>query len=192
MATESETQRPSSWQQLLRVSATLLAVGLVISVGAWKMSLHDQHGRSAGLVQRQAPALGNQAPGSRTTGNGAESEIARGASAADRTLRLIVVGSTAQAAPIQQGLAAMDTARYQAGLPPLHTMVQQVADDAQAATVRQMVAHENELLTGAGLPTIQIIDLRADLAGGANQGPGTPPNGTTNPSYGTSGQPAGN
>ena len=40
---------------------------------------------------------------------------------------------------------------------------------------RQTVAHENDLLVGAGLPAIQLVDLRADAVTKPAQGPGELP-----------------
>jgi len=139
-----------------RVKLGAAAGGVLIAVcagaGAAVWQLHSSGSRGHAVTRTIAPQPAAAAP------------------ASSAAAVLYLVGSPEQAAELQQGLDWATTAGS-----PVQATVRQVASDAEADAARQEVAAENGFVAGAGLPPIQVIDMRS-AANGASV-PATPQNG---------------
>jgi hypothetical protein len=192
MATYTGTQHSSSRRQLVVVGLAALAVGLVVGLGVSKVDLHRHRSSQTGAVLTvaatggsisRADAMGGEAefvrdhPPAQTAGAEASNLPATTSSGttAGSTPSLYLVGSTAQAHQIQQGIDDADVIRHSLGLVPLAAQVVQLDSGPADATV-QAIADLTTVRRTLGLPAIQVVDLRttpigADPAAGGQASP---------------------
>ena len=156
MARDSETQRPGSWQQLLLVGTTVLAVGLGTGVGVWQVGLHDQPGRSASLMQRQV----QPAPPQEGAVQAVPVPVGSVTAAPEADPSLVLVASDAQVANAQQLIAQADAFLAIRGLQPLNDSIVVANSDDVATAIKQHIASENAFRAANGLPPVTITDLR--------------------------------
>jgi hypothetical protein len=136
--------RRSSRRQLVMAGATVLALGLAVGVGAWRVGMHHHNGTIATQVQPQSQPQG----GSQANDLPATSSVPTAASIPS----LYLVGSTEQANDVQQ---VLDWAAI--AWQPLEASVQVVPPGVSAAEVAETV---NEARSMEGLVPMTVEDLR--------------------------------
>jgi hypothetical protein len=92
---------------------------------------------------------------------------------ADEYMQVVLVASAAQAAAAEASIDEANTFRAKDGLGPLNTTVQVAPTDADRQATVQAVLDANRIRTSAGLPEIQVVDLRSAAAAAPATGAAT-------------------
>jgi len=135
-----------------------------VGIGSWQLGLHGlSSGRSATAITavrtRPQQTTNDDADRAPTT-TAATIDGSQLAELSTPTATILVVGSPAEAATVQQLVDAAGDGHGQAGLSPAYDTVMEVGPDVDVAELLAAFGFENEQRTARGIPAVQVQDLR--------------------------------